>query len=273
MKNYGRIILYIVLILIAIVNVFPFYWMINVSLQPLEAVYADPPEFIAKHPTLDNYKEIFTKYNFLRFTMNSLFISLTAAIGQLFTCSLAGFAFARMKFPGKELLFGLIIATIMVPIEVVIIPEFLLMAKLGWINTYLPMIVPSFLIGTTGVFLMRSFYENVPKELEEAAVVDGAKPFAIYWRIFLPVSKASLSALFIISFLINWNAFLRPLIYLNSKHLYTLTLGLISFVGEFSALWNFLLAGAVVSVVPIFTVYLIMQKQFIEGITSTGVKG
>jgi len=161
----------------------------------------------------------------------------------------------------------------MVPIEVVIIPEFLLMAKLGWINTYLPMIVPSFLIGTTGVFLMRSFYENVPKELEEAAVVDGATPFVIYWRIFLPVSKASLSALFIISFLINWNAFLRPLIYLNSKHLYTLTLGLISFVGEFSALWNFLLAGAVVSVVPIFTVYLIMQKQFIEGITSTGVKG
>lgn len=273
MKTYKKIILYTVLILIAFVNIFPFYWMLNVSLQPLEAVYADPPEFIAKQPTLDNYKAIFGKYNFMRFTGNSLFISLTAALGQLLTCSLAGFAFARMKFPGKELLFSLILATIMVPIEVVIIPEFLLMGKLGWINTYLPMIIPSFLIGTTGVFLMRSFYENVPKELEEAAVVDGATPFAIYWRIFLPVSSASLSALFIISFLINWNAFLRPLVYLNTKKLYTLTLGLVSFVGEFSAQWNFLLAGAVVSVVPIFTVYLIMQKQFIEGITSTGVKG
>lgn len=268
-----KIILYCILILFAVVAVFPFYWMLNVSLQPLEAVYADPPEFLAKNPTLDNYREIFSKYNFLRFTINSLFIATTAAVGQLFTCSLAGFAFARMKFPGRELLFGLILATIMVPIEVVIIPEFLLMAKLGWIDTYLPLIVPSFLIGTTGVFLMRCFYENVPKELEEAAVVDGAKPFAIYRRIFLPVSKASLSALFIISFLINWNAFLRPLVYLNSKKLYTLTLGLVSFIGEFSALWNYLLAGAVISVIPIFTVYLIMQKQFIEGITSTGVKG
>ncbi len=273
MKISAKAILYVILILFAIVNVFPFYWMLNVSLQPLEAVYADPPEFIAKHPTLDNYREIFTKYNFFRFTVNSMFISLVAALGQLFTCSLAGFAFARMKFPGKEILFGLILATIMVPIEVVIIPEFILMSKLGWVDSYLPMIVPSFLIGTTGVFLMRSFYENVPRELEEAAVVDGAKPFAIYRRIFLPISRASLSALFIISFLINWNAFLRPLVYLNSKKLFTLTLGLISFVGEFSALWNFLLAGAVVSVVPIFTVYLIMQKQFIEGITSTGVKG
>lgn len=146
-----------------------------------------------------------------------------------------------MKFRGKELLFALILATIMVPIEVVIIPEFLLMGKLGWINTYLPMIIPSFLIGTTGVFLMRSFYENVPKELEEAAVVDGASPFTIYWKIFVPVSRASLSALFIISFLINWNAFLRPLIYLNSKKLYTLTLGLVSFVGNFPLSGTFFL--------------------------------
>ncbi len=273
MKLNGKVILYILLILIAVVNVFPFYWMLSISLQPLKAVYEYPPQFYPKHPILDNYRQIFMKYNFLRFTLNSLFISTVAALGQLFTCSIAGFAFARMKFKGKELLFALILATIMVPIEVVIIPEFLLMGKLGWINTYLPMIVPSFLIGTTGVFLMRSFYENVPKELEEAAVVDGATPFTIYWRIFVPVSRASLSALFIISFLINWNAFLRPLIYLNSKKLYTLTLGLISFVGEFSAQWNFLLAGAVVSVVPIFTVYLLMQRQFIEGITSTGVKG
>lgn len=247
--------------------------MLNVSLLPLKAVYADPPQFIAKNPTLHNYAEIFLKYDFLRFTANSLFIATTAGLGQLFTCSLAGFAFARMRFKGKEFLFGLILATIMIPVEVVIIPEFLLMGKLGWIDTYLPMIIPSFLIGTTGVFLMRSFYENIPRELEEAAVMDGAKPFMIYWHIFLPLSRASLSALFIISFLINWNAFLRPLVYLNTKKLYTLTLGLVSFVGEFSALWNYLLAGAVISVIPIFIVYLIVQRQFIEGITSTGVKG
>ena len=269
----NRITVYTILILISVIMVFPFYWMIVTSLQPLKAVYKYPPEFIPSEPTLENYRVIFGKYSFLRYTFNSLFVATTAAFGQLFTCSLAGFAFARMRFVGKEIFFGLLLATMMVPIEVVIIPEFLLMNTFGWIDTYLPLIVPSFLVGSTGTFLMRSFYENVPKELEEAAVIDGAGPFRVYWNVFLPLSRSSLSALFIISFLINWNAMLRPLIYLNDQKKFTLPLALISFMGEYSAQWNYLLAGAVVSVLPIFIVYVLMQRQFIEGITSTGLKG
>lgn len=268
-----KIFLYILLITIAIVMIFPFYWMVITSLQPLSAVYKYPPEFFPSQPTFDNYKTIFSRFNFLRFTLNSLFVATTAALGQLFTCSIAGFAFARMKFKGKELFFGLILATMMVPVEVVIIPEFLLMKSFGWIDTYLPLIVPSFLVGSTGIFLMRSFYENVPMELEEAAVIDGASPFRVYWNVFLPLARTPLSALFIISFLINWNDLLRPLVYLNTREKFTLPLALASFQGEYSAQWNYLLAGAVVSVIPILIVYLLMQKQFIEGITSTGLKG
>jgi len=269
----GKIGVYILLIVIAIIMVFPFYWMIITSLQPLEAIYKFPPEFWPKNPTLDNYSSIFGRFNFLGFTLNSLFVTTVAAVGQLFTCSLAGFAFARMKFRGKEIFFGLILATMMVPVEVVIIPEFLLMNQLGWVNSYLPILIPSFLVGATGIFLMRSFFENVPKELEEAAAIDGAGAFKIYWKVFMPLSRSPLSALFIISYLINWNALLRPLVYLNEKAMFTLPLALTTFQGEYDAQWNYLLAGAVVSVIPILIVYLLMQKQFIEGITNTGLKG
>ena len=270
------IFLYVLLLFIGIVMAFPFYWMLATSFKTINAVYEYPPAFV---PKLDwaviseNYYAVLFKYNFLRYTGNSMIIAVLSSIGQLVTCSLAGFAFARMVFKAKEFFFGLLIATMLIPVEVVIIPEFILMNALGWIGTYLPMIVPSFLVGSTGTFLLRSFFENVPKELEEAAVVDGAGPFWIYWKIFLPLARAPLSALFIITFLANWNDLLRPLVYLNKQQMFTLPLGLISFVGEYTAQWNFLLAGAVVSIVPLLIVYFILQKQFIEGVAGVGIKG
>ena len=271
-----KIVTYSILIILGFMMAFPFYWMVATSFKTLDAVYEYPPDFVPKldwDTISENYHAVLVKYKFLKYTRNSLFIATLASVGQMMTCSLAGFAFARMKFVGKEIFFGLIIATMMVPIEVVIIPEFILMNKLGWVGTYLPMIVPSFLVGSTGTFLLRSFFENIPKELEEAAVVDGAGPFWIYFRIFLPLARAPLSALFIISFLVNWNDLLRPLVYLNDKDMFTLPLGLISFVGEYTAKWNFLLAGAVVSIVPLLIVYFLLQKQFIEGVTGVGIKG
>jgi multiple sugar transport system permease protein len=267
---------YGVLILGGIIMAFPFYWMVITSFKTLDAVYEYPPRFILGldwQTISENYQAVLFKYNFLRYTANSVFIAMLASIGQMLTCSLAGFAFARMSFKGKEFFFAFIIATMMVPIEVVIIPEFILMSKLGWLGTYLPMIVPSFLVGSTGTFLLRSFFENIHKELEEAAVVDGAGAVRIYWQIFLPLARAPLSALFIISFLVNWNDLLRPLVYLNKQSLFTLPLGLISFVGEYTARWNFLLAGAVVSIVPLLILYFFLQKQFIEGVTGVGIKG
>jgi len=255
---------------------FPFYWMLITSCKTLDAVYEYPPKFVLGidwQTISENYHAVLFKYNFLRYTGNSVFIAMFASIGQMLTCSLAGFAFARMHFKGKEIFFAFIIGTMMVPVEVVIIPEFILMSKLGWVGTYFPMIVPSFLVGSTGTFLLRSFFENIPKELEEAAVMDGAGAFRIYWQIFLPLARAPLSALFIISFLVNWNDLLRPLVYLNKQSLFTLPLGLISFVGEYTARWNFLLAGAVVSIVPLLILYFFLQKQFIEGVTGVGIKG
>jgi multiple sugar transport system permease protein len=255
---------------------FPFYWMIATSFKTLDAVYEYPPKFVPGlnwETISENYHAVLFKYNFLRYTRNSLFVATLASVGQMITCSLAGFAFARMHFRGKEIFFGLIIGTMMVPVEVVIIPEFILMNKLGWLGTYLPMIVPAFLVGSTGTFLLRSFFENIPRELEEAAVVDGAGSFRIYWQIFLPLARAPLSALFIISFLINWNDLLRPLVYLNEQDMFTLPLGLISFIGEYTARWNFLLAGAVVSIVPLLIIYFFLQKQFIEGVAGVGIKG
>lgn len=267
---------YSVLILGGIMMAFPFYWMLITSFKTLDAVYEYPPKFILGidwQTISENYHTVLFKYNFLRYTGNSVFIASLASIGQMLTCSLAGFAFARMNFKGKEIFFAFIIGTMMVPVEIVIIPEFILMSKLGWVGTYLPMIVPSFLVGSTGTFLLRSFFENIPKELEEAAVMDGASAFRIYWQIFLPLARAPLSALFIISFLVNWNDLLRPLVYLNKQSLFTLPLGLISFVGEYTARWNFLLAGAVVSIVPLLILYFFLQKQFIEGVTGVGIKG
>lgn len=267
---------YSVLILGGIMMAFPFYWMLITSFKTLDTVYEYPPKFILGidwQTISENYHAVLFKYNFLRYTGNSVFIASLASIGQMLTCSLAGFAFARMNFKGKEIFFAFIIGTMMVPVEIVIIPEFILMSKLGWVGTYLPMIVPSFLVGSTGTFLLRSFFENIPKELEEAAVMDGASAFRIYWQIFLPLARAPLSALFIISFLVNWNDLLRPLVYLNKQSLFTLPLGLISFVGEYTARWNFLLAGAVVSIVPLLILYFFLQKQFIEGVTGVGIKG
>ncbi len=270
------IFLYTLLILIGLVMAFPFYWMVTTSCKTLDAVYEYPPEFFPKFNwtvIAENYHAVLFKYNFLRYTGNSLLIAISSSLGQIVTCSLAGFAFARMIFKGKEFFFGLLIGTMLIPVEVVIIPEFILMAKLGWLGTYLPLIVPSFLVGSTGTFLLRSFFENVPKELEEAAVMDGAGPFWMYWKIFVPLAHAPLSALFIISFLANWNDLLHPLVYLNKQKMFTLPLGLISFVGEYTAQWNFLLAGAVVSIIPLLIVYVILQKQFIEGVAGVGIKG
>ena len=270
------VVTYSILILVGIIMAFPFYWMLITSFKTLDAVYEYPPKFILGidwQTISENYHAVLFKYNFFRYTGNSVFIATLASIGQMLTCSLAGFAFARMTFKGKEIFFAFIIGTMMVPVEIVIIPEFILMSKLGWVGTYLPMIVPSFLVGSTGTFLLRSFFENVHKELEEAAVMDGAGAFRIYWQIFLPLARAPLSALFIISFLVNWNDLLRPLVYLNKQSLFTLPLGLISFVGEYTARWNFLLTGAVVSIVPLLILYFFLQKQFIEGVTGVGIKG
>ncbi len=267
---------YLLLAVFAFTTVFPFIWMVITTFKSRGAIFSLPPELwpdlLFKEGMFDSYIQVLTKYNFLRYAANSGFVAGTAAIGQLITASLAGFAFARMKFRGSAVLFALLLSTTMIPVEVIIIPEFLLMAKLDWLDTYLPLIVPSFLVGSFGTFMLREFFAGIPDELVEAAVLDGATTFKIYTNIFLPLSIPALTTLFLIGFIHNWNDLLRPVLYISSAKLRTITIGLTTFQGEFGAQWNLLLSGAVISILPLLIVYIFAQRYIVEGIATTGLK-
>ena len=267
---------YIVLAVFAFTTIFPFLWMIATTFKSRGAIFSLPPtlypDLLFKEGMWDAYKEVWTKHNFLRYTINSFIVAGAASLGQLITASLAGFAFARMKFRGSGFLFAMLLSTTMIPVEVTIIPEFLLMAKLDWLDSYLPLIVPSFLVGSFGTFMLREFFSSVPDELVEAAVLDGASTFRIYKDIFLPISIPAMTTLFLIAFINNWNELLRPVLYISTPALRTVTVGLTTFQNEYGAQWNLLLAGAVISVLPLLIIYILAQRYVVEGIATTGLK-
>lgn len=278
MMSLGRkIIIYTILIAISITTLFPFLWMLSSSFKTLGEIFALTPSFIPENMfsegMWDNYQRILQEYNFLRFIFNSFIVAGLAALGQLFTCSLGGFAFARMEFRGKEVIFALLLATMMMPIQVTIIPEYFIMLKLNWYNTYLPLIVPSMLIGSFGTFLLRSTFENIPSSMEEAAFIDGVSDWQMYYKVFMPNAKPALASLFIIAFMNNWNALLRPVIYIDKPDLYTITMGLAMFKGNYGTQWHLLLAGSVLSILPLLIVYMSMQKYFVRGMLTSGTKG
>jgi len=269
-------VIYALLAVFSFLTLFPFLWMVITSFKLPGDVFRIPPTFT---PTLlfsdtpfANYVEVLFKFDFLRYAGNSLFVASIAATGQLVTCSLAGFAFARMRFPLKNLLFGLLIFTLLIPIEVTIIPEFLLMVRLGWLDTYLPLIVPSLMVGAFGTFLLTEFFKTVPASLEEAATIDGASPFAIYRHIFLPLSTPALASLFVVAFITNWNELLRPVLYISDRNLRTLPLGLTTLQGQYESSWTLLMAGSIISILPMILVYIAAQKYIIRGFMSSGIK-
>jgi multiple sugar transport system permease protein len=281
-----RTLLYLLLAFFSILTIFPFLWMLSTSFKSPRAVFALPPQLIPDRlfqPEMwKNYVEVLTKHNFVLYTRNSFFVATMAAIGQLFTASLAGFAFARMEFRGKNILFAILLSTSLIPVEVSIIPEFLMGAKIfdplldpigGWLDTFAPLIIPSFMVGTFGTFLMREFFSTIPRELEEAAVIDGATTFQIYLRVFLPLSMPAMTTLFLIAFINNWNELLRPVLYISSRDLRTVTLGLMTFRGEYEAQWNLSMAASVIAILPLLVVYIFAQRYIVEGIATTGLKG
>jgi multiple sugar transport system permease protein len=277
LRKIMRLVLsYALLLFISFLMVFPFLWMLSTTFKSQGAIFSLPPrlypDLLFKEGMFDAYREVWTKHDFFRYTLNSFFVAGAAATGQLITSSLAGFAFARMKFWGSNFLFGLLLATTMIPVEVTIIPEFLLMVKLGWLDSYWPLIVPSFLVGSFGTFMLREFFRSVPDELVEAAVLDGASTFRIYLNIFLPISIPAMTTLFLIAFIHNWNELLRPVLYISTPSLRTVTIGLTTFQNEYGAQWNLLLAGAVISVVPLLVIYLFAQRYVVEGVATTGIK-
>lgn len=285
-RTLGRILNYGLLIFIALLMAFPFIWMLSTSFKTPSYIFSLPPQLIpdkwGQPDMFSSYITLFEDYNFARYTFNSFHVALFASIGQLMTSSLAGFAFARLEFRGNKFLFGLLLATALVPIEVTIIPEFILAIKIfdpitkifggAWLDTFNPLIVPSFFVGTTGTFLLREFFSNVPRELEDAAVVDGASVFQIYRHVYLALSMPAMTTLFLLAFIANWNELLRAVIYIKSPENRTLPIGLTSFQNEYSSQWDLLLAGSVVTIVPLVIIYIFAQRYIIEGIATTGLK-
>lgn len=279
--NYG------ILTVVALLMAFPFIWMVSTTFKSQGAIFVLPPQILPdklfQPDMFSTYEQLFAEHNFTRYTYNSFYVATMASIGQLITSSLAGFAFARLEFRGKNVLFGLLLATAIIPLEVTIIPEFLLALRVfeplanlfngQWMDTFNPLIVPSFFVGTTGTFLLREFFRNIPRELEEAAVIDGATVFQIYRRLYLPLSVPAMTTLFLLAFIANWNALLRPVIYIDNPDLRTLPLGLTTFQGQYTSQWDLLLTGSVVTIIPLIVVYIFAQRYILDGIATTGLKG
>lgn len=267
------ILLHIVMSIGALMMIFPFLWMVLTSFKDIGQAFLIPPKLIPDPWVWQNYPRSLNALPFGRAYFNSFYISAIVIVCTLLTASMAAYAFAKIRFRGSEVLFLLFLATMMVPQQVTIIPLFLIMQQLGWIDTHLSIIVPGALFNAFAVFLLRQFIRGIPKELEEAAVVDGAHRGRIYWSIILPLLVPAMSALGIFLFLGSWNNFFTPLIFLSSPRLFTVPLMLNQFKGQYTVDWTLLMAGSAIAVIPVLVVYLILQRRIIEGITLTGLTG
>lgn len=267
-----RVLLYIVLILIAVIMVVPFLWMLSTSLKTQYDAVKIPPVWIPDPPQWENYVKLFTEQPMFQFMLNTIKIVFFVVLGQLFFSSLAAYSFARISFKGRNVVFFFYIATLMVPGQVTMIPTYLMFAKAGLMDNHLALILPAF-FSAFGVFLLRQFFMSLPRELEEAAEIDGCNPFMTYWRIMLPLVVPAMLTLGVFTLMNTWNDYMGPLIYLSSPEKYTMTLGIAYFKGVYTTQWNLVMAGSIVSVVPILIAYLCAQKYFIEGIAFSGVKG
>lgn len=252
--------------------VIPFLWMISTSLKTEMQAYQFPPVWIPDPMVWRNYLDTWQALPFDLFFLNSAFVSLMLTAGQLATCSLGAFAFARLRFPGREQLFVLYLATLMIPFQVIMIPLFVLVSRMGWIDSYWGLTVP-LIFSPYGTFLLRQFFKSIPRELEDAAKIDGCTYWRIYWNIMMPLSKPALATLGIFVFMWSWNNFLWPLLIVNSLEMKTLPLGLAYFLGQYTIYWNLLMVGATISLLPVLIVFFFAQRFFIEGITLTGLKG
>ena len=267
-------VLHAVLIIGALAMATPFIWMVSTSFKTLDQVFTYPPKWIPDPFIWTNYPAALTVVPFGTWFLNSLKLAVVVTLGQIFTCSLAGFTFARMRFPGREALFLVYIATLMIPAHVTIIPVFVTMNTFGLVNTPWALILPS-LTSAWGTFLFRQYFLSSPSELEDAAKIDGCSFFRIYTQISLPLAGPVLATLGIFTFLGSWNDFLGPLIFLQSKDLKTITIGLLQFRAEYQGLgqWPVMMAGVVISTLPVLIAFVIGQKYFVRGIALTGIKG
>jgi len=274
-RQLGTVLLNLLVVVGGILTAVPLVWMFSASFKPLNEIYKYPPTLIPEKLRIDNYTRLFTEWPFLRWYGNSLFVAIVLTIAVLFFTSLAGYAFAKYRFKGSNALFIILLGSTMIPFQVTLVPLFILNSRLGWTNSYLALIVP-FMAPAIGIFLMRQFIFSIPIELIEAARIDGASEFGIYWRIVLPLSRPALAALAILTFLGAWNSFIWPLAVLHTQKAMTLPVGLASAIGGVTSgrepPIGASMAAATLVTIPVILIFIAVQKQYIAGLTAGSVK-
>lgn len=271
----GPTLSYLVIVLGGIIVLFPFFWQLSTSLKAPVDVFKWPPIWLPIPPHFENYTEVAAVVPLWQYLRNSLYVTITSILGTILSCSLAAYGFARLRFPGRNLLFLLLISPMILPWAVYIVPQFILFQRLGWYNSFWPLVVPAFFGDPFFIFLLRQFFMGIPPDLEDAARIDGAGFFGTYWRIILPLAGPALGVTAIFRFMWTWNDFFGPLIYLSDQQLFTLPVGLAFFQGSpRSAIQiHLLMAMAVIIVLPCLLVYFFAQRWFIQGVVFTGLKG
>jgi multiple sugar transport system permease protein len=283
----GRVLRYVVLAVGGVLFVAPFAFMVSSSFQPLSEIFSYPPKFVPTEPTLQNYRDFFgSGHQIGRWIINSTITTGAITVAQLFFSSLMAYTFAKRRFPGRDLLFFLLLATMMLPVQMTVVPNYIILKVIplaggndlmgvgghGWLDSYWGVIMPN-LVSAFGIFLLRQYMKSIPDELLDAARMDGAGHFRIYWKVILPLSRPALAALAIFTFQFWWAAFFWPLIVLSSPELYTLPLGLALFQEQNRTVWNLIMAGSVLASLPLIVVFLLFQRQFVRGISVSGLKG
>lgn len=268
----GRFFLHLVLMSVGVVFMFPFVWSISTSFKPLSDLFQVVPTLIPSEVRWENYRDVFGSVPFGRFYLNTIIVTIARTIGTVFIASLAAFAFAQLRFPGRDLIFFVLLAGLMVPDQVLIVPRFILMREFGWLDTYQGLIIP-LLFSAFGAFLLRQFFLGIPKDFQEAATLEGASPFRVYRDIYLPLARPALSAFGFLTILWSWNEFLWALTITNSNDMRVLSVGLALFEGQYFTNNAVLLAAANLATFPLLILFLFFQKQLVEGIAMSGLKG
>ena len=273
MRNPVRtIITYVLLILLTVLVLTPLFWVVSASFKPSGEIFTYPPTFLPQDPTLENFTRLFQEMPIIQYVVNSTFLATSHTLLLLAIATMGGFAFAKYSFRGRGVLFAIVLASMMIPFHLVLVPLFTLLYKFGWLDTYQGVILPYLASSGFGVFLMRQFILGVPSDLLDAARIDGTSEFGIYWRVIIPAVKPAMGALSIFGFLGAWNEFLWPMIVLRDAAKYTLPLGLASLVGVYRQEYGMLMAGTLLSILPIMALFLAMQREFVQGITLGAVK-
>lgn len=271
---FFRFLNYFLLVFFAIVMILPFLWLVSSSLKTQNDIFQYPPDFIPNPMVPENYINALTYKPFGQYFANTLFVAGMNVLAVVLSSSFCAYGFARIRFPGRDFWFGIVLATLFLPYAILLVPSFIIFTRLGWIDTFLPLVVPQFFGGGAfNIFLMRQFFRTIPEEIADAARIDGCSEFGVYWRIMLPLSKPALITIAIFTFLFAWNDLIGPLTYLRSPENFTIAVGLASFRSQTDISWDLQLAASAAVTVPVIILFFFAQRYFIQGVVMTGLKG